>query len=44
MLTAVNIYHRFELFRMIMTGSHFWEVLDGVMWKGWAKHDQVGGI
>jgi len=34
--------HRFELFRMIMTGSHFWEVLDGVMWKGWAKHDQIG--
>jgi len=34
--------HRFELFRMIMTGSHFGEVLNGVMWKGWAKHDQIG--
>jgi len=34
--------HRFELFRMVMTWSHIYEVLDGVIWKGWAKHDQHG--
>jgi len=34
--------YRFCLFRMIISTSHFTEFLDGIMWKGWAKHNQSG--